>query len=335
VGLRLERSDRDGSTTKDDISALRVAALDAFNARDFPSAAGFLSQLITLEPEEYAWREALAQCYVDGSGLNVFGDAEESSRRAALEYDAALRLLEKRRGVEKENARSASRNDRAETEARSESSFLIAKARVMAGSALAYEVGSNYEEAVRRYEEALAAAANAGVPADPLVVNSKANALASLGDWENARTAYLRSAQGFRDASQRPNLGFSVSGLGFRRARSNAGSSPADARFRADGVAFSSVNAALALAQLGDLKGAESELRNVTRRAPGVVDARAALAALYWNSDRPGDAEREWEFACDTIDVGCAKYRDGHWLRTVRRWPPVMTDLMQKFLKIA
>jgi hypothetical protein len=99
-------------------------------------------------------------------------------------------------------------------------------------------------------------------------------------------------------------------------------------------VAFASTNAALALAQMGDFEGAERELRSVSRRAPQVVDTRAALAALYWKRNSRNDAEREWEFACDLIDTGCGKYRDKQWLTTVRRWPPLMVDALQKFLTI-
>jgi hypothetical protein len=65
-----------------------------------------------------------------------------------------------------------------------------------------------------------------------------------------------------------------------------------------------------------------------------MVDTRAALSAIYWESNRGEDAEREWEFACDLIDTGCAKYRDRKWLVEVRRWPPVMVGMLQKFLSI-
>jgi hypothetical protein len=65
------------------------------------------------------------------------------------------------------------------------------------------------------------------------------------------------------------------------------------------------------------------------------VDARAALAALYWASGRPDDAEREWEYACDSIDVGCAKYRDNRWVAETRRWPPAMAELLRRFLSVS
>ena len=298
---------------------LRVSALAAFNARDFTRAVRFLTRLAALEPDEYAWREALAQCFVDGGGF-AFGGAEESSRRAVAEYTEAIALLEKAflsngdgdgdgNGFDEPSRRS---------DARLSSEFLVTKARLLAGRALAYELDRKWSSAIAEYDDAVATAARGGAPADPLILNQKANALAASGDWAAARLAYLESAQGFRDAGK-------------------SGSAPREknARFRADGVAFASSNAALALAELGDLRGAEVELRAVSRRATGLVDARAALAALYWASGRPEDAEREWEFACDNVDVGCAKYRDPKWVAETRRWPPAMAELLRRFLGIS
>ena len=65
------------------------------------------------------------------------------------------------------------------------------------------------------------------------------------------------------------------------------------------------------------------------------MDARAALAALYWASGRPDYAEREWEYACDSIDVVCAKYRDNRWVAETRRWPPAMAELLRRFLSVS
>ena len=50
-------------------------------------------------------------------------------------------------------------------------------------------------------------------------------------------------------------------------------------------------------------------------------------------------AEEEWRFACDNINPGmvfdgCAKYKDQDWLRRIRRWPPLMADKMDNFLKL-
>ncbi len=34
---------------------------------------------------------------------------------------------------------------------------------------------------------------------------------------------------------------------------------------------------------------------------------------------RETEAESEWEYACNNITVGCAKYQDEDWLRRIRR----------------
>lgn len=77
-----------------------------------------------------------------------------------------------------------------------------------------------------------------------------------------------------------------------------------------------------------------AEMEKISRRAPGNVDMRVALAALYWSAGREQDAEREWEYACDRISVGCSKYKDRRWLVDVRRWPPEMVTLLDNFVNI-
>jgi hypothetical protein len=77
-----------------------------------------------------------------------------------------------------------------------------------------------------------------------------------------------------------------------------------------------------------------AEMEKISRRAPGNADMRAALAALYWSEGREEDAERQWEYACDRISVGCSKYKDTDWLSTVRRWPPRMVKLLDAFVNI-
>ena len=48
------------------------------------------------------------------------------------------------------------------------------------------------------------------------------------------------------------------------------------------------------------------------------MDMRAALAALYWRAGEEAAAEAEWDFACDSISVGCGKYSDPDWLFRIR-----------------
>jgi len=45
---------------------------------------------------------------------------------------------------------------------------------------------------------------------------------------------------------------------------------------------------------------------------------RAALAAMYWRQGREAAAEAQWEYACDSITVGCSKYQDQDWLYRIR-----------------
>jgi hypothetical protein len=85
---------------------------------------------------------------------------------------------------------------------------------------------------------------------------------------------------------------------------------------------------------VGDLLGARKEFEYVARRKAGSVDARAALAALYYHEGRLELAEDEWEGACTQISVGCGKYKSKEWLETVRRWPPVMVGLLLEFLTL-
>ena len=86
---------------------------------------------------------------------------------------------------------------------------------------------------------------------DPYVVNSIGNCEASLGRWQEARDAYTLAAQLFQ---------------GSKGLRGRGGSTTQ----RVDGAIFAQSNAALALAQLGDLPGAAKELEYVARRGPGL-----------------------------------------------------------------
>ena len=78
----------------------------------------------------------------------------------------------------------------------------------------------------------------------------------------------------------------------------------------------------------------QKRMQDLARRAPGSADMRAALAAMYWSAGEQEKAEASWEFACNNIAVGCAKYEDFDWLRRVRRWPPVMVKRMEAFVKL-
>ncbi|KAL4430602.1 hypothetical protein ABPG77_005842 [Micractinium sp. CCAP 211/92] len=190
----------------------------------------------------------------------------------------------------------------------------VDRARLLSGRGLAFEGLAAWPEALKDYDEALALADAAGLLPDPYILNSRGNCHASLGEWQAARDNFLASAEGFQRAS------------GFRYGRSTTP--------RLDGAVFAASNAALMLAQLGDEEAAMKEMETVARRAPGSVDMRVALAALYWRQGREAEAESMFEFACNSITAGCTKYTDPDWLYRIRRWPPVMCEYLQNFLRL-
>lgn len=191
----------------------------------------------------------------------------------------------------------------------------IDEARLLSGRALAWEGIDEWPKALIDYDRALSLAAINGKKPDPYVVNSRGNVRASLGDWDGARTDYLAARDGFQQAR------------GFR-GRSGGTTQ------RLDGAVFAASNAALAAVQLGREEVAVKEMQAVARRAPSSADMRAALAALYWSQGQQQAAEGQWEYACDSISVGCSKYQSKEWLLSIRRWPPRMVDLMQDFLSM-
>ena len=121
------------------------------------------------------------------------------------------------------------------------------------------------------------------------------NVQGSLGDWPAARACFEQAAE------LRP---------GFAMARSSA---------------------ALAAFQLGELEGAERQLRALVRRHPLFADARAALAALLWRRGARGEAESQWA-AVSGLDP---RYRQTQWLLHIRRWPPDPVRALEQFLALA
>ena len=188
-----------------------------------------------------------------------------------------------------------------------------AAARFHAGKALAYEGLYAWPLALTEYEQTVQLASDGGFVPDPYIVNSIGNCYASLGNWGEAREQYLESYSLFQTSK------------GFRQGASTTQ--------RLDGAVYASANAALAAAQLGNEEVAEREMRGVARRAPNSADMRAALAALLYGSGRVAEAEEQWEQAC-ARNVGCGRYKDLDYVRRIRRWPPVMVDKLDAFLKI-
>jgi len=97
------------------------------------------------------------------------------------------------------------------------------------------------------------------------------------------------------------------------------------------GFALARSSEALARFQLGELDGAERQLRALIRRHPLFADARAALTALLWQRGARGEAESHWVSASG-LDP---RYRDPEWLLNVRRWPPAAVAALNQFLALA
>ena len=260
------------------LAALQAEAASAFAAQDFPTADAALTKLIQLQPSA-CWLEGRAQVRVDAKAFSL----------AVSDYEAALAMLP------------AELDDGG------------AVARLRSGRALAYEGVSRWSDALADYDAALDAAARGGFSPDPYILNSRANVLASLQRWSEAREAYQQSAAIFQSSS------------GYRRGASTTS--------RLDGAIYAAANAALMRCQLGDDAGAAQELSAVARRAPNSADARAALAALNWALGRPEQAEEAWERACTRAE-GCARYRDADYVTRIRRWPPRMVQLLGNFLQL-
>jgi hypothetical protein len=49
-----------------------------------------------------------------------------------------------------------------------------------------------------------------------------------------------------------------------------------------------------------------------------------------WSAGKQGEAESNWA-AVVGLD---RRYKDLDWVKTVRRWPPVMVAALEKFLKL-
>ena len=186
---------------------------------------------------------------------------------------------------------------------------------LLANRGLALEGLSMWREADVEYTRALAFAESAGYTA-PYLLNSRGNVRGSLGRFGDAAEDFDHAAEVFQ------------------RERNLAG-----AIYAASNAALSRIEAT------GDVEGGERELRIGARRAAGSIDARAALAALYWGMGQPEKAEENWEWCCTQINSGvlpgsntfidgCGQYSDMDWLGRIRRWPPSMVARMDAFLKL-
>ncbi|HEY9833478.1 MAG TPA: tetratricopeptide repeat protein, partial [Stenomitos sp.] len=95
--------------------------------------------------------------------------------------------------------------------------------------------------------------------------------------------------------------------------------------------AFARANYALALYQTGQKEEALRTLRNIIRKYPQFPDVRAALTAALWVDGKQGEAESNWA-AVVGLDN---RYKDLEWVKSIRRWPPVMVAALEKFLTLS
>ncbi len=179
------------------------------------------------------------------------------------------------------------------------------------------------EEALADYNKAIALAPNA----TDLYLN-RGTALEGLGRWEEAIADYNHLLElDPNDAMAYNNRGNAEAGLGrwldamedYRRAADLAPK-----------LAFARANYALALYQVGETNEAIRTMRNLIRKYPQFPDMRAALTAALWVQGKEGEAESHWVAA-----VGLdSRYQDLDWVKTVRRWPPLMVAALDKFLNL-
>jgi tetratricopeptide (TPR) repeat protein len=131
-------------------------------------------------------------------------------------------------------------------------------------------------------------------PQDPVALNNRGNAKAGQQKWQDALDDYQQAAE---------------IAPSFPMARGNA---------------------SLIQYQMGDRDEAIRNMRNLVRKYPMYSDMRAALAAALWVEGKQGEAESNWVAAVGLDN----RYQDLDWIRNIRRWPPSITQALERFLKL-
>ncbi|MDJ1174624.1 tetratricopeptide repeat protein [Roseofilum capinflatum] len=99
----------------------------------------------------------------------------------------------------------------------------------------------------------------------------------------------------------------------------------------APNFAFALASQALATYELGETEQAIKMMRNLNRKYPQFADMRAALSAALWVEGKQGEAESNWVAA-----VGLdSRYKDMDWVKNIRRWPPTITEALERFLSLS
>ncbi|KAG5181980.1 hypothetical protein JKP88DRAFT_245905 [Tribonema minus] len=169
---------------------------------------------------------------------------------------------------------------------------------------LAYEGLADWEAAVADYTAAIDLwGGGRGPDTNPYALTFRGNALAFLGRYKQAVEDY-EAADNLFTQQRSPDRAL-------------------DAR----------ANRALALYEIGNRHDAVRLMKSVLRRQPGYADLHVAIAADAWGRRDAETAEREWAFACQNTDVGCAKYKSMEWVTGIRRWPPSLSAQLGNFLE--
>ena len=92
---------------------------------------------------------------------------------------------------------------------------------------------------------------------------------------------------------------------------------------------------------LRDFAGAEGDYRTAARLAPSFAFASANLAVAQFALGQAGEAMRAMRASGDTaaaesewLRVDDPRYRDAGWVRTNRRWPPVLAEALDALVNI-
>ena len=158
-------------------------------------------------------------------------------------------------------------------------------------------------DALQRLERALTVIGRSeelsGPAADPVLLNSRGNALGLLLRWEDAVAAYTASAD--------------AAGNGMN----NFASIPRS-------------NAALAAFELRQDERAEKEVKSLLRRDPNFIDGTALLATLRWSRGDLGGATEAYVSLCAT-PLWCDRYASD--AAVLGRWTPRAVEAFRGLLR--
>lgn len=315
----------------DAIYSLEKVAGEKYADRDFGAALDALNRIIDIDGSNPRWYEYRANVLLDAK---MFTEALD-------DFDVCLRLLGTGDSMD--------------------------KARVMSSKALCLEGIGDFVGAIQGYEASARLAELFGAPPDPYVLNSLGNCHASLGEWKEARRYYLDSAAGFQNSrvsidgvsgSMQRRLdasiyAFSNASLMLAQLGDDVGAIKEMQNIARRAPGSADIRAALAAQFWAQVSvWWHLEIAFIIYRWGCIIFVLRLLMShrsinsvswccqfltfivpyvLCYMQGNEIEAEREWNFACSNIVVGCTKYTDEDWLVRIRRWPPVMVERLRAF----